>query len=79
MSYPYREGEDFTVPAVLDADINTWLGAKKAGKSTDGFVVPVPKRLAKAHPDLGRFLSAAPASHYHPDFGFLDEVIRSEN
>jgi CRISPR-associated endonuclease/helicase Cas3 len=79
MSFPYREGEDFTVPAVLDTDINTWLGAKKLGKSTDGFVVPVPKRLAKAHPDLSRFLSAAPASHYHPDFGFLDQVIRSEN
>ncbi|HKZ03379.1 MAG TPA: CRISPR-associated helicase Cas3', partial [Pyrinomonadaceae bacterium] len=78
MSYPYREGEDFTIPAVLDTEIDTWLTTKRAGKLTDGFIMPVPKRLAKAHPALGRFLSAAPASHYHTDFGFLDNPVRAE-
>jgi hypothetical protein len=75
MSYPYREGEDFTVPAVLDVETDTWLAAKKAGKPTDGFIVPVPKRLARPNAALGRFLSAAPASHYHVDFGFLDQPM----
>lgn len=78
MSYPYREGEDFTVPAVLDTEIDTWLATKKAGKPTDGFIVPVPKRLAKPHTALGRFLSTAPASHYHTSFGFLDQPVITE-
>lgn len=72
MSYPYRVSEDFTVPAVLDSDIETWLAAKKTGKPADGLVVPVPKRLAKLHTALGRFLRAAPGSHYDPALGFLD-------
>jgi CRISPR-associated endonuclease/helicase Cas3 len=72
MSYPYRESEDFTVPAVLDTDIETWLAARKAGRPADGIVVPVPKRLAKPHPALGRLLRVAPSSHYSPAFGFLD-------
>lgn len=79
MSYPYREGEDFTVPAVLDVETDTWLVAKRAGKPTDGFIVPVPKRLARPNAALGRFLSAAPASHYHTDFGFLDQPMCLED
>ena len=77
MSYPYREGDDFTVPAVLDTELDTWLAAKKAGQPTDGFVVPVPKRLARSRPALGRFLSAAPGSHYQPKLGFLDNPVRA--
>lgn len=75
MSYAYREGEDFSVPAVLDAEIDAWLAAKKAGKPTDGLIVPVPRRFAKSNETLGRFLHAAPADHYHPDFGFLDNPV----
>ena len=76
MSHAYRESEEFTVPAVLNAEIDAWLAAKKVGKSTDGFIVPVPKRLAGSNAALGRFLSVAPASHYHTDFGFLDNPMR---
>ena len=79
MSYPYREAEDFTVPAVLDVDTDSWAAAKKAGKPTDGFIVPVPKRFAKPYPGLGRFLNVAPASHYHERFGFLDQTVITEN
>jgi CRISPR-associated endonuclease/helicase Cas3 len=79
MSYPYREGEDFTVPAVLDAEIDSWLTTKKAGKPTDGFIVPVPKRFASSHPALGRFLSIASASQYHKNFGFLELPVKSED
>lgn len=75
MSYAYRESEDFMVEAVLDAEIDSWVVAKKAGRPTEGFVVPVPKRLAQPNAALGRFLSAASASHYHPDFGFLDHPL----
>ncbi len=75
MSYAYRESEDSMVEAVLDAEIDTWLVTKKAGRPTDGFIVPVPKRIAQPNAALGRFLSVAPASHYHTDFGFLDHPL----
>ncbi len=75
MSFPYREGEDFTVPAILDVEIDEWLATKQSGKSTDGFIVSVPKRIARPHTALGRFLSSAPAEHYHPDFGFFDNPL----
>jgi CRISPR-associated endonuclease/helicase Cas3 len=78
MSYPYREGEDFTVPAVLDAEIDAWLTTKKSGRPTDGFIVPVPKRFATSHPVLGRFLRAAPTSHYLKDLGFLELPVTVE-
>jgi CRISPR-associated endonuclease/helicase Cas3 len=78
MSYPYREGNDFTVPAVLDIEIDTWLEMKKTSKPTDGFIVPVPKRFARSHTALGRFLSAAPTTHYDKSFGFLEHPVTME-
>ncbi len=53
-SYPYREGEEFTVPAVLDGDIEAWRSAVKQGRPTDGFIVPVPQRFALPSPHLGK-------------------------
>src|SRR5262249_20062385 len=72
MSQAYRDTMGFTTPAVLDTEISAWQATKRAGKPTDGFVVPVPKRFASPRTVLGSLLSVAPASHYHPDFGFLD-------
>jgi hypothetical protein len=72
MSQAYRDSVDFTTPAVLDTEIGAWQATKKAGKPTDGFVVPVPKRFARPSTVLGSLLSVALTSHYHPDFGFLD-------
>lgn len=79
MSCPYREGEDFTVPAILDKDIETWLSAVRHGQPTDGFVVPVPLRFVRPHRALGRFLKTAPATHYHPSYGFLGRQIEMED
>ncbi len=79
MSYPYREGEDFTVPAVLDNDLESWLSAVEHGRPTDGFVVPVPRRFARPHGTLGRFLKTAPATHYHPSYGFLGRPIEMKD
>ena len=79
MSYPYREGENFTVPAVLDNEVETWLSAVKHGHPTDGFVVPVPRPFVRPHEALGRFLKTAPATHYHPSYGFLGRHIEMED
>lgn len=79
MSYPYREGEEFTVPAILDSDIEAWRLAVEEERSTDGFVVPVPQRFAVSNPSLGKFLKEAPSTHYHSAYGFLDQPAPNED
>ena len=79
MSYPYREGEEFTVSAVLDSDIEAWLSAVEHGRPTDGFIVPVPQRFAEPNSSLGKFLRTAPSTHYHSAYGFLDQRIEHED
>ena len=70
----FREGDDFTVDAVLDSDIDEYLLKRNARESeADGYVVPVPRRFARENAKLGRYLREAPVDQYHPDFGFLDE------
>lgn len=79
MSHPYREGEDFTVPAVLDGDIEAWRSAVEQGRPTDGFIVPVPQRFGSPNLALGKFLKNAPSDHYHPAYGFLDQPVTHED
>jgi len=59
-----RDGDDFTVPAILDDDIDRWA------PGADGLVVPVPRNLALPEPRLPRHLHRAPASHYSKTLGF---------
>lgn len=68
-----RDSEDHAAQAVLDRDINAYLTAQRAHQPTDGFIVPVPKRLATFDERLPRHLRSAPASHYDPRLGFLKQ------
>ncbi|MBU4232527.1 MAG: CRISPR-associated helicase Cas3', partial [Proteobacteria bacterium] len=74
-----REAMDYTVDAVLDRDLETYLELRKQRQPTDALLLPVPRRWARPHPRLGRFPQVAPASHYHRDFGFfnfpLEEIL----
>ena len=79
MSYPYREGEEFTVPAVLDSDVEAWRSAVGQGRPTDGLIVPVPRRFAASDSSLGKFLKRAPSNQYHPAYGFLDQPVANED
>jgi CRISPR-associated endonuclease/helicase Cas3 len=79
MSYPYREGEEFTVPAVLDSDIEEWRSAVEQKRPTDGLLVPVPQRFAVSNSSLGKFLKQAPSDHYHCAYGFLDQPVANED
>ena len=79
MTHAYREGEEFTVPAVLDSDVQAWRSAMERGQPTDGFVVPVPRRFAAPNFSLGKFLKTAPAAQYHSAYGFLDRRIENED
>ena len=79
MSYPYREIEEFTVPAILDSDIEAWRSAVECGHPTDGFIVPVPQRFGVPNSSLGKFLKEAPSAYYHPAYGFLDQPVAHED
>ena len=81
MSYPYREGEEFTVPAVLDNDIDAngvqpWsTSSRQTGLSCRSH-----KDSAVPNPSLGKFLKRSTCSdHYHPDYGFLDQPLTNED
>lgn len=69
-----RDGLDFSVPAILDGDIEHYLQAIKDKTPTDGFVIPVPKKLAQSDPRLG-WMKSAPVSHYDPSYGFFKEPL----
>ena len=79
MSYPYREEEEFTVPAILDSDIEEWRSSVKERRPTDGFVVPVPQRFAISNSSLGKFLKEAPSTHYHVVYGFLNQPVTNDD
>ncbi len=66
-----RDGDDYAVQALLDSDIDTFWATQRAGKPTDGLIVPVPRRLATVDENLPRHLKCASAQHYHPALGFL--------
>jgi CRISPR-associated endonuclease/helicase Cas3 len=64
-----REGEDFTLPAVLDTDLQS--GRWKPGAIE--LVVPVPiwpEKLAEPDPRLPKHLRLAPSTHYSQSLGF---------
>ncbi|HUY93629.1 MAG TPA: CRISPR-associated helicase Cas3' [Pirellulales bacterium] len=70
----FREGTDFTIDAILDADVNDFVAAGSTDKA--GFVLPVPRRFATdADPKLPGYLRTAPAENYHPVIGFYHEPV----
>ncbi|RJQ45843.1 MAG: CRISPR-associated helicase Cas3' [Gammaproteobacteria bacterium] len=74
-----RENEDFTVPAVLDSDVEDYLATRRKDEPGDGFVVPVPRRFVQRRDSrLPGFLYVAPSSHYVAELGFLKEAPKRE-
>jgi CRISPR-associated endonuclease/helicase Cas3 len=72
-----REGVDFTVPAILDRDVEVYLARRRARQPSDGLFVPVPRRLARTDPRLGSWPLVGPASHYDLQFGWLDAPLEN--
>lgn len=67
----FREGEDWTIDAVLDTDVAEYLRLlKNDDPDAQGLIVPVPRRNASEDPRLGRSLQTAPASQYDSCLGF---------
>jgi CRISPR-associated endonuclease/helicase Cas3 len=71
----FRDLEAFNVQAVLNGDIDKYLGARR--EEQPGFVLPVPKKV-KPLPDsrLPQYLAVADDRHYHAATGFWDAPLR---
>jgi CRISPR-associated endonuclease/helicase Cas3 len=76
----FRDIDEFNHPAVLNRDVDTFLNAEKARQP--GFVVPVPRRLARERDQgqrLPSYLRVAADAHYHSALGFCDKPIAEMN
>jgi CRISPR-associated endonuclease/helicase Cas3 len=77
----FREGDDYNRECVLLDEVSVYLKADAERKP--GFLLPVPKRWAKArdpatypeHRRLPRHLSVAVPGHYHELLGYLDQPL----
>ncbi|MBN2380511.1 CRISPR-associated helicase Cas3' [candidate division WOR-3 bacterium] len=68
-----RDIEEFTIQAVLDSDIDTYLKAPTNCKQ--GFIVPVPRKFAERDSRLPRWLALANSRHYQSKYGFLKTPV----
>jgi hypothetical protein len=70
----FREGDSFTVDAILDGDLDEYTRLRAAkNPQARGLVVPVPKKFARKEPRLGRRLCVAPSENYSVELGFMNE------
>lgn len=70
--HPLREGQDYTVSAILDSDMDRYKALRRGGRPADGLVVPVPKRFAKPDSRLRGGLMLADGSRYDASLGYCD-------
>jgi len=68
-----REGQDYTVDAILDGDIAEFKRLRQSDEPTDGLVVPIPRRFAQPDSRVGPRLRTAPADHYNERWGFMEK------
>lgn len=77
----FREGNDFNRPCVLPDELDEYWAAEE--ELRPGFVLPVPKKLARSRDDdnepkqarLPKYLGVASGGHYHQSVGFCDRPI----
>lgn len=75
---PLREGNDFTVPAVLDSDVKEYLRLQKIRRPTDGLILQAPKKLAARNPKLAAWLYCASSANYHSSFGLFNDPLEAK-
>jgi CRISPR-associated endonuclease/helicase Cas3 len=74
-SEPFRDTDNYTVDAILSSDLKVVEGLIEKKKPYDGYILPIPKRLAKweweGRPEnLSRYLAIADGSLYCSRRGF---------
>jgi CRISPR-associated endonuclease/helicase Cas3 len=67
----FRETDEYTVPSVLDSEVDEVRRLLAMKQGIDGLVVPVPKRHAQLHEGLPRWLHVAQADCYSRELGFV--------
>jgi len=67
-----RDENDFTVPAILDSEIEAYIHLCKKRKPVEGLIVNVPRRYATRNGRIGSWPLVAPSSQYDERLGFLD-------
>ncbi len=72
-----RDINEFTVPAVLDVDVERFLELRRCRQPIDGLLVPAPRRLVETDGRLGRFPGVAPGKHYLPRYGLFKEPVEA--
>ena len=70
-----RDGEDYTVPAILDNDVDSFLSMETRHEPVDGLILNVPRKFARRDGRIKSYLSVAPSSHYDPQRGFCKEPL----
>lgn len=78
----FRDLDEFTIPGVLLSDCDAFAQLKASGQSTDGLILPIPKKYAlqQRDPRLPKYLCVAPDAHYHDLLGFCEKpVTNNEN
>lgn len=71
-----RDENEFAVQAILDTDVERYFHLKQQSSSTDGLVVPVPRRFAHRDSRL-RGYWVAEGAKYSADYGFLNKVLEA--
>lgn len=72
-----RDTAEFTVPAILDNDVDAYRKLRRVRRPTDGLFVPAPRRLTRIDERLGPWPPAAPASCYDTRYGLLDTPVET--
>jgi CRISPR-associated endonuclease/helicase Cas3 len=74
-----RDIDEYTVPAILDSDLDVVQDHFAKKKPLDAYIVPVPERFALKSGVgwLPAYLRCAPAAQYCKALGFLDEGKRN--
>ncbi len=70
----FREGDEYTVQAVLDSDLAEFIANRRAHEPNDGLLVPVPRSSAQF--DEGHGVFVAPGAQYDSALGFVKERSR---
>jgi len=74
-----RDTNDYTVPTVLDTDIERYLKLKSSREPIDGLIVSVPRKFVNTDSRLGKYPLVAPGAHYSPVFGFYNKPVEVNN
>lgn len=71
----FRDIEEFSRPAILKSNVETFLKADKAEQP--GFIVPIPRKLSRESDQrLPAYFAVAADDHYHKAIGFCDYPLQ---